>query len=92
MNERVVIWLNGHPLYLSGVKRDEYGVVSEGWVENGAWQVKLRSGVSEAYNGEYKVSECPFETYEEIVVPFEWSGGYNETIWMAEQLKASKQS
>lgn len=87
-----VLYLDASPLLLSHVKRNARGRVLEGYVENGAWLLKLGTHVGYAFDkvGDelYLVHEFLYEHYEEYQV--NTKGDYKTIIAAADALRKTK--
>src|SRR6188508_817966 len=87
-SQRVVAFINGQPLLLSGIERDN-GAICKGFVENGLWYLTIRNnvvGASGTDNESYKpLREWKLETITEIEVPEKMRGNYDSVITWAEK-------
>lgn len=72
------------PLYVSGEKRDENGCITEGFVENGGWYVKIDGEAVRCVDSSgYEISYVHYSG-EIVEVKAEVGGDYNDVIWWAE--------
>lgn len=81
MGERVVVWLDNIPYYLTGVGRDVDGKLTGGWVENGFWDLHVDGNTGKAMSDGFEMHKWTFREIFEYNVPREWwSWHYNEII------------
>jgi hypothetical protein len=91
MSSCTVIFVDGSPLWLSGIRRYATGRVSKGYVINGSWELTLGTDTLYAFanNGweTYLITERPYSTYEEVTIEGCYSEyAYNDVIAEAEVL------
>lgn len=91
---RIVLFTNsGNKLYLTGAKKDESGVVTAGWVENGDWLYRYSDGEAQADDGSGSIVNRWKEGQTAVVdVPDRVQGDYNHVITWAEKELARLQS
>ena len=85
----ICLFVNGEPdLLLNKVRRDTEGNLRFGFVVNGGWDFEILKSEVFAKSGNYIVNRWPLPDYQEMEIPSNVKGDYNEIMeWAKKEYK-----